>query len=114
MLNLDAGGKKLQRIRSSSGFSAKFECKAFPTLSTMADVVMDDSMHSIAVTASNRVTSFLNISLACAATLTGISKYGQGHNEELMLWWDLYLEQVVSNSPAYVQWSLLQYKVVEI
>lgn len=36
-------------------------------LSTIADVVIDDSMHKMAVIASNRVTSFLNISLACAA-----------------------------------------------
>ena len=47
----------------------KFECRALPTLSTMAEVVMDDSMHKMAVMASNRVTSFLNISLACAAIL---------------------------------------------
>lgn len=46
----------------------KLECKAFPTLSTMADVVIDDSMHKIAAIASRRVTSFLNMSLACATT----------------------------------------------
>lgn len=61
--------QKLERIHSISGFSMKFECRAFPTLSTMAEVVMDDSMHKMAVMASNRVTSFLNISLACAAIL---------------------------------------------
>lgn len=59
------------RIHSWSGFSVKFECREFPILSTMAEVVMDDSMHKIAIMASNRVTSFLNISLACAATLRG-------------------------------------------
>jgi hypothetical protein len=58
----------LTRIHSSSGFSVKFECREFPTLSTMADVVIDDSIHKIAIMASIRVTSFLNISLACAAT----------------------------------------------
>lgn len=36
--------------------------------STIAEVVMDDSMHKIAVMASSRVTSFLNISLAWAVT----------------------------------------------
>lgn len=44
---------KKKRILSRSGFSVKFECRAFPTLSTMAEVVMDDSMHKIAVIASN-------------------------------------------------------------
>ena len=43
----------------------KLECKAFPMLSTMADVVIDDSMQ--AAIASSLVTSFLNMSLACAA-----------------------------------------------
>ena len=57
----------LKRIHSMSGFSVKFECRAFPRLSTMAEVVMDDSTHKMAVMASNLVTSFLNISLACAA-----------------------------------------------
>lgn len=59
----------IARIHSSSGFSVKLECKAFPTLSTKAEVVMDDSMHKIAVMASSRVTSFLNIRRACAAML---------------------------------------------
>ena len=47
----------------------KLECRAFPTLSTMAEVVMNDSMQRMAVMASSLVTSFLNISLACATTL---------------------------------------------
>lgn len=47
----------------------KLECKAFPTVSTIAEVVMDDSTHKMAVMASNCVTLSLNISLACAATL---------------------------------------------
>lgn len=64
---------QLERIHSISGFSMKFECRAFPTLSTMAEVVMDDSMHKMAVIASNRVTSFLNISLACAAILAELT-----------------------------------------
>lgn len=38
-------------------------------LSTIAEVVIDDSMHKMAVIASNLVTSFLNISLACAVIL---------------------------------------------
>lgn len=59
--------KQWERIHSSSGFSVKFECRAFPTLSTIAEVVMDDSMHKMAVMASNLVTSFRNINLACAA-----------------------------------------------
>lgn len=59
--------KQRERIHSSSGFSVKFECRAFPTLSTIAEVVMDDSMHKMAVMASSLVTSFRNISLACAA-----------------------------------------------
>lgn len=42
------------------------ECRAFPTLSTIANVVIDDSIHKMAAIASNPVTSFLNISLACA------------------------------------------------
>jgi len=42
--------------------------RAFPTLSTIAEVVIDDSIHKMAVMASSRVTSFRNISLACAAT----------------------------------------------
>lgn len=67
MKKKDATHKYLGRIHSISGFSVKFECRALPTLSTMAEVVMDDSMHKMAVMASNRVTSFLNISLACAA-----------------------------------------------
>lgn len=54
------------RIHSWSGFSVKFECRAFPAVSTIADVVMEDSMHNMAVIASSFVTSFLNISLACA------------------------------------------------
>ena len=61
---------EIGRIHSRSGFSVKFECRAFPTLSTIAEVVMDDSMHKIAVIASTQVTSFLNINLACAVTLT--------------------------------------------
>ena len=67
---------KTGRIHSRSGFSVKFECRAFPTLSTIAEIVMDDSMHKMAVIASNRVTSFLNISLACAGTLTKSKYYG--------------------------------------
>lgn len=59
----------VERIHSWSGFSLKLECNAFPTLSTIAEVVIDDSMHRIAVMASNRVTSFLNISLACAESI---------------------------------------------
>lgn len=52
----------------------KLECRAFPTLSTMAEVVMDDSMHKIAIIASNLLTSFLNISLACAARILSNSQ----------------------------------------
>ncbi|KAF4346228.1 hypothetical protein G4B88_021774 [Cannabis sativa] len=37
--------------------------KAFPTLSTIAEVAMEDSMHKMAVMASNHVTPFRNISL---------------------------------------------------
>lgn len=48
-----SGCKGGSRIHSSSGFSAKLECKAFPTLSTIAEVVMEDSMHKIAVMASS-------------------------------------------------------------
>lgn len=44
---------QLERIHSISGFSVKFECRTLPTLSTMAEVVMDDSMHKMAVMASN-------------------------------------------------------------
>lgn len=58
--------KKFERIHSWSGFSEKLECRAFPTLSIMADVVIEDSIHRIAAIASSRVTTFLNISLACA------------------------------------------------
>lgn len=61
-------GRK-KRIHSWSGLSIKLECSTFPALSTIAEVVMDDSMHNIAVIASNRVTSFLNISLACAINI---------------------------------------------
>lgn len=35
----------------------------------MAEVVIEDSTHKMAAIASNLVTSFLNISLACAETL---------------------------------------------
>ena len=42
----------------------KFECRSLPTLSTIAEVVMDNSIHKMAVMPSNRVTSFLNINLA--------------------------------------------------
>ena len=61
--------KIVARIHSWSGFSVKLECRAFPMLSTIAEVVIDDSMHKMAVMASNRVTSFLNISLACARSV---------------------------------------------
>lgn len=54
------------RIHSWSGFSAKLECSTLPTQSTIAEVVMDDSMRRMAATASSRVTSFLNMSIACA------------------------------------------------
>lgn len=57
---------KTKRIHSSSGLSVKLEWSAFPTESTIAEVVMDDSMQRIAAMASNLVTSFLNINLACA------------------------------------------------
>jgi hypothetical protein len=36
-------------------------------MSTIGDVVMDDSMHNMAAMTSSCSTSFLNISLACAA-----------------------------------------------
>lgn len=67
---------EIGRIHSRSGFSVKFECRAFPTLSTIAEVVIDDSMHRMAVTASKQVTSFLNINLACAATFAKSKCYG--------------------------------------
>lgn len=56
--------RKTARIHSWSGLSVKLECRAFPMQSTIAEVVMEDSMHKTAVMASSRVTSFLNISLA--------------------------------------------------
>jgi hypothetical protein len=54
------------RIHISSGLSVKFECRASPIVSTIGDVVMEDSMHSMAAMASSCTTSFLNINLACA------------------------------------------------
>jgi hypothetical protein len=54
------------RIHSSSGLSENSECRASPVPSIFADVVMDDSMHNTAAIASSCLTSFLNISLACA------------------------------------------------
>ena len=59
----------------------KLECRAFPTLSTMAEVVMDDSMQRMAVMASSLVTSFLNISLACAATLAELKSRMSGEGD---------------------------------
>ena len=55
------------RIHSSSGWSVKFECRAFPAISTIGDVVMEDSMHNMAAMTSSCVTSLLHINLACAA-----------------------------------------------
>lgn len=68
-LEKDDANRCLERIHSISGCSVEFECRALPTLSLVAVVVMEDSMHKTAAMASNRVTSFLNISLACAAIL---------------------------------------------
>jgi len=59
--------------------------------STIAEVVMDDSMHKIAVMASSLVTSFLNINLAWAVTfkeskhiIRGIRSIDKVHPELLI------------------------------
>ena len=86
------------------------ECRAFPTLSTMAEVVMDDSMQRMAVMASSLVTSFLNISLACAATLPELPEHHISRKVVLESpWRERYLGLTVSSFLACAQLFVLHY-----
>ncbi len=55
------------RIHSSSGLSGKPVWSTLSMPSKIADVVIEDSIHTTAAIASDCVTSLLNINLACAA-----------------------------------------------
>ena len=88
----------------------KLECRAFSTLSTMVEVVMDDSMQRMAVMASSLVTSFLNISPACAATLPELLEHHISRKVALESPWRArYLGLTVSSFLACAQLFVLHY-----